>query len=83
MRSEEHAKQLMKTVCGVKIRKLAKYEKEWRRKMEEERQAVDPATRFERENKKLIADNMRSGIRFSAGSLLGILTDLGAESQYR
>jgi len=61
LRSEEHAKQLMKTVCGVKIRKLGKYEKEWRRKMEEERQAVDPATRFERENKKLIADNMRSG----------------------
>ncbi len=60
MRSEEHAKQLMKTVCSVKIKKLAKYEKEWRRRVEEERQAIDPATRFQAENKKLIADNMRS-----------------------
>ena len=49
----------MKTVCGIKIRKLAKYEKEWRQKQEEERLAEDPVTRFERENKKLIADNMR------------------------
>ena len=49
----------MKTVCGIKIKKLAKYEKEWRQKMEEERLAEDPVTRFERENKKLIADNMR------------------------
>ena len=59
LRSEEHAKQLMKTVCSIKIRKLAKYEKEWRQKQEEERLAEDPVTRFERENKKLIADNMR------------------------
>merc|ERR1712098_769112 len=59
LRSEEHAKQLMKTVCGIKIKKLAKYEKEWRHKMEEERLAEDPVTRYERENKKLIADNMR------------------------
>jgi hypothetical protein len=50
----------MKTVCSVKIKKLAKYEKEWRRRVEEERQAIDPATRFQAENKKLIADNMRS-----------------------
>merc|ERR1740129_1250047 len=59
LRSEEHAKQLMKTVVSIKIRKLAKYEKEWRQKQEEERLAEDPVTRFERENKKLIADNMR------------------------
>ena len=52
-------RQLMKTVCGIKIKKLAKYEKEWRQKVEEERLAEDPVTRFERENKKLIADNMR------------------------
>ena len=52
-------RQLMKTVCGIKIKKLVKYEKEWRQKMEEERLAEDPVTRFERENKKLIADNMR------------------------
>ena len=49
----------MKTVCGIKIKKLAKYEKEWKYKMEEERLAEDPVTRYERENKKLIADNMR------------------------
>ena len=30
-------RQLMKTVCGIKIKKLAKYEKEWRQKVEEER----------------------------------------------
>ena len=49
----------MKTVCSIKIKKLAKYEKEWRQKMEMERLAEDPVTRYERENKKLIADNMR------------------------
>ena len=49
----------MKTVCGIKIKKLAKYEKEWSLKKEEERLAEDPLTRYERENKKLISDNMR------------------------
>ena len=29
LRSEDHAKSLMKTVCSIKIKKLAKYEKEW------------------------------------------------------
>merc|ERR1712240_416995 len=59
LRSEEHAKQLMKTVCGIKIKKLSKYEKEWRNIKEAERLAEDPLTRYERENKKLIADTMR------------------------
>merc|ERR1711970_661304 len=59
MGSEEHAKQLMKTVCGIKIKKLSKYEKDWRNIKEAERLAEDPLTRYERENKKLIADNMR------------------------
>merc|ERR1712142_932825 len=59
LRSEEHAKQLMKTVCGIKIKKLSKYEKEWRNIKEAERLAEDPLTRYERENKKLLADNMR------------------------
>ena len=59
LRSEEHAKHLMKTVVSIKIRKLNKYEKEWRHKLEEERLAEDPVTRYERENKKLISDNMR------------------------
>ena len=49
----------MKTVCAIKIKKLTKYEKEWRLKKEEERLAEDPVTRYERENKKLISDNMR------------------------
>merc|ERR1719228_2800923 len=59
LRSEEHAKQLMKTVCSIKIKKLSKYEKDWRNIKEAERLAEDPLTRYERENKKLIADNMR------------------------
>merc|ERR1719414_1284700 len=49
----------MKTVCGIKIKKLSKYEKDWRNIKEAERLAEDPLTRYERENKKLIADNMR------------------------
>merc|ERR1740129_2361276 len=59
LRSEEHAKQLMKTVCSIKIKKLAKYEKEWRNIKEAERLAEDPLIRYERENKKLLTDNMR------------------------
>merc|ERR1719430_3020278 len=59
LRSEEHAKTLMKTVVGIKIKNLSKYEKDWRRKKEAERLAEDPVTRFARENKKLLADSMR------------------------
>jgi len=59
LRSEESARQLMKTVVSIKIKKLAKYEKEWANIKEAERLAEDPLTRFERENKKLLADNMR------------------------
>ena len=44
-RSEEHAKTLMKTVVGIKIKNLSKYEKDWRRKKEAERLAEDPVTR--------------------------------------
>ena len=35
----------MKTVVGIKIKNLSKYEKDWRRKKEAERLAEDPATR--------------------------------------
>jgi len=49
----------MKTVVGIKIKNLAKYEKDWRRKKEAERLAEDPVTRYARENKKLLADSMR------------------------
>lgn len=59
LRSEDHAKTLMKTVVGIKIKNLAKYEKDWRRKKEAERLAEDPVTRYARENKKLLADSMR------------------------
>merc|ERR1719430_2021499 len=59
LRSEDHAKTLMKTVVGIKIKNLSKYEKDWRRKKEAERLAEDPVTRFARENKKLLADSMR------------------------
>ena len=64
----------MKSVCSIKIKRLGKYEKEWRRKLEEERLAVDPLTRFERENKKLIADNMRLGttLDWRGGGVLSI-----------
>lgn len=59
LRSEEHAKSLMKTVVSIKIKNLAKYEKDWRRVKEAERLAEDPLTRFARENKKLLADSLR------------------------
>ena len=35
----------MKTVVGIKIKNLSKYEKDWRRKKEAERLAEDPVTR--------------------------------------
>ena len=35
----------MKTVVGIKIKNLNKYEKDWRRKKEAERLAEDPVTR--------------------------------------
>ena len=51
VRSEEHAKTLMKTVVGIKIKNLSKYEKDWRRKKEAERLAEDPVTRCRKTNK--------------------------------
>jgi len=59
MRSEEHAKSLMKTACSIKIKKLNKYQKEWSHIKEAERMAEDPLTRFQKENKKLMADTIR------------------------
>ena len=53
VRSEEHAKTLMKTVVGIKIKNLSKYEKDWRRKKEAERLAEDPVTRW-RKTKNLM-----------------------------
>ena len=41
----------MKTVVGIKIKNLSKYEKDWRRKKEAERLAEDPVTRCRKTNK--------------------------------
>ena len=41
------------------IRKLAKNKKKWSQKLEKERLAEDPVTRFKMKNKKLIANKMR------------------------
>ena len=38
---------------------MNKYQKEWLAIKETERQREDPVIRLERENKKLLADNMR------------------------
>ena len=58
-RSEENAKQLMVVAKNIKLKKLAKYQKEWLVIKEAERQREDPVVRLERENKKLLADNLR------------------------
>merc|ERR1719412_976847 len=58
-RNEENAKQLLRVAIGIKLKKMAKYEKEWLAIKEAERQREDPVIRLERENKKLLADNMR------------------------
>lgn len=59
LRSEDHARHLMRSACNIKIKKMAKYKKEWINRREQERLAEDPLTRYERENKKLLADTMR------------------------
>ena len=58
-RSEENAKQLMVVAKNIKLKKLSKYQKEWLVIKEAERQREDPVMRLERENKKLLADNLR------------------------
>merc|ERR1719412_3435952 len=58
-RNEENAKQLLRVAIGIKLKRLSKYEKEWLAIKEAERQREDPVIRLERENKKLLADNMR------------------------
>ena len=44
---------------NIKLKKMAKYQKEWVAVKEAERQREDPVVRLERENKKLLADNLR------------------------
>lgn len=58
-RSEENAKQLMMVAKNIKLKKMGKYQKEWLVIKEAERQREDPVVRLERENKKLLADNLR------------------------
>ena len=58
-RSEEHAKYLMEIAAGIKLKRLAKYEKEWAAIKAAERAREDPVIRYERENKKLLSDNLR------------------------
>ena len=58
-RIEENAKQLMIVAKNIKLKKLSKYRKEWLSIKEAERQREDPLIRLERDNKKLLADNIR------------------------
>lgn len=58
-RSEENAKNLMLVATNIKLKKLKKYEKEYVSLKNAERAREDPAVRFERENKKLLNDNLR------------------------
>jgi len=58
-RSEENAKQLLVVAKSIKLKKMSKYQKEWLAIKEAERQREDPVVRLERENKKLLADNLR------------------------
>ena len=58
-RTEENAKHLMALSAGIKLKKLRKYEKEFLAQKAAERAREDPAVRLERENKRLMADNLR------------------------
>ena len=58
-RSEDHAKYLMEIAMVIKLKRLNKYEKEWASIKAAERAREDPVVRLERENKKLLGDNMR------------------------
>lgn len=58
-RIEENAKSLLAVAKNIKLKKMAKYQKEWVAVKEAERQREDPVVRLERENKKLLADNLR------------------------
>ena len=58
-RSEDNAKHLMAVAASLKLKKLNKYEKEWVSIKAQERAREDPVIRLERENKKLLSDNLR------------------------
>nr|XP_034301493.1 rab GTPase-activating protein 1 isoform X5 [Crassostrea gigas] len=60
-RTEEAARELMAAAVSAKVtsKKLKKYEKEYITMKEQEMQQEDPIERMERENKRLLEDNMR------------------------
>ncbi|XP_040564697.1 rab GTPase-activating protein 1 [Lepeophtheirus salmonis] len=58
-RSEDHARYLMAVAMNIKLKKLRKYENEWKTFKEAERAREDPVVRYERENKRLLSDNLR------------------------
>eukprot|EP00096_Caligus_rogercresseyi_P011399 TRINITY_DN4471_c0_g1_i1.p1 TRINITY_DN4471_c0_g1~~TRINITY_DN4471_c0_g1_i1.p1 ORF type:complete len:946 (+),score=336.85 TRINITY_DN4471_c0_g1_i1:55-2892(+) len=58
-RSEDHAGYLMAVAMGIKLKKIKKYEAEWKALKEAERAREDPVVRYERENKRLLSDNLR------------------------
>ncbi|XP_061189022.1 rab GTPase-activating protein 1-like isoform X2 [Saccostrea echinata] len=60
-RTEEAARELMAAAVNAKVtsKKLKKYEKEYITMKEQEMQQEDPIERMERENKRLLEDNMR------------------------
>ncbi|XP_062575396.1 rab GTPase-activating protein 1-like isoform X3 [Saccostrea cucullata] len=60
-RTEEAARELMAAAVNAKVtsKKLKKYEKEYITMKEQEMQQEDPIERMERENKRLVEDNMR------------------------
>merc|ERR1719510_1197831 len=49
----------MAVAKNIKLKKMSKYQKEWLAIKEAERQREDPVVRLERENKKLLSDNLR------------------------
>uniref|UniRef100_T1J7L1 Rab-GAP TBC domain-containing protein n=1 Tax=Strigamia maritima TaxID=126957 RepID=T1J7L1_STRMM len=58
-RSEETARQLLRTAVQIKTKKLKKYQKDFEVFKEQERQLANPTERLERENKRLMEANMR------------------------
>ena len=58
-RNEENAKHLMAVAVQIKLKKLKKYEKEWTSIKLAERAREDPVIRLERDNKRLVNENMR------------------------
>ncbi|XP_043229477.1 rab GTPase-activating protein 1-like [Amphibalanus amphitrite] len=58
-RHEENARQLVKTAVATKVKKLRKYEKEYLAAKEQERLREDPADRLQRENRQMLAANLR------------------------